>query len=370
MSTTRIPGNKPRHFFPKSLCLVATALVLLLTACSSTIQSPTSAATTASTATMPQQTNTYGIAALAGYQVSLFASGSSSYSAPDSVAVDNDHVFIDYQNSTAKDCTDKNSSTVVEYTMDGKVVKTFTIPGHSDGMRIDPSSHLVWTTSCEDGNPKMATIDPNSGTVTPYTFAKTPHGGGYDDLFFLNGKTFVAASNPTLDNNGNNPNPALDQITLSGGKAVLKPILMGNATATDTVSNMKVTLTLTDPDSLTTDSKGDLVLVSQADSELIFIKNPGTAQQSVTRTPVGTQLDDTVWATSAQGRLLITDGTSNLTLWIRAKFQPGTIYTQTPDDSGVDALVGVVDPGTGNIVPIAIGFSKPTGMIFVPDSQS
>jgi len=44
------------------------------------------------------------------------------------------------------------------------------------------------------------------------------------------------------------------------------------------------------------------------------------------------------------------------------------IYTQTPDDSGVAGLVGVVNPSTGIVTPVVIGFAKPTGMIFVPNS--
>jgi hypothetical protein len=89
---------------------------------------------------------------------------------------------------------------------------------------------------------------------------------------------------------------------------VLTPIVMGNATATDAISGKQVTLNLTGLDSLSVDSKGQLVLVSQADSELVFIKNPGTPRQSVSRTLVGNQLDDTVWSTSDHGRLLVTDG--------------------------------------------------------------
>jgi hypothetical protein len=92
---------------------------------------------------------------------------------------------IDYQNKTAKDCTDQKSSTIVEYMMSGSVVKAFTVPGHSDGMRIDPSTHLLWVTSCEEGDPKFVTVDPSSGTVTAYTVPSTPHKGGYDDLYFL-----------------------------------------------------------------------------------------------------------------------------------------------------------------------------------------
>jgi hypothetical protein len=349
--------------------LLVTALILILTACSSGgTQANTVTPTTGSSNSSPQQSN-LPIVALPGYHVSLFASAAANYSAPDSVVADGGHIFIDYQNVTAKNCTDNNTSTIVEYTMDGKVVKTFTMPGHSDGMRVDPSSHLLWVTSCEDGNPKMATIDPNSGTVTPYTFPPTAHGGGYDDLYFLNGKTFLTASNPSLDKNGNNVFPALYSIMLGNGKVSLTPVLMGNASATDNTLNTKITLNLVDPDSLSVDStNNDLILINQGGSQIIFLSNPGTPQQKVTSTTVGTQLDDTVWASSAQGRLLITDGTSGNTYWLSTTFKPGSVYTQTPDDSGVAGLVAHVDPTSGTISAVAIGFGKPTGMIFVPNS--
>jgi hypothetical protein len=314
------------------------------------------------------------VVAVPGYTVSVFTEPSSGESAtpptsPDSVAIDQNHVFIDYQNSTAKDCTDGPlKSTVSEYDMKGKFVRSWSVPGHSDGMRIDPATHLIWTTSCEDGNPLFATIDPSSGTVTPYQFPSAPHGGGYDDLYFLGGKTYIAASNPTLDSNGSNPNPAVDQITLSGGKMTLTPILMGNATAIDTASKLPVSLTLTDPDSLTTNTSGDLVLIDQGDSQYITISNPGTPTQKVTRTLVGDQLDDTVWVTG-KGRLLVTDGVSGFTYWIDSPlFAAGQIITQAPNDSGVTNFVATVDPATGYITPFAIGFGKATGMIFVPTS--
>jgi sugar lactone lactonase YvrE len=249
--------------------------------------------------------------------------------------------------------------------MDGKFVHSWQVAGHSDGMRIDPSTHLIWTTSCEDGNPKFATIDPTSNVVTSYTFPTPPHGGGYDDLYFLGGKTYVAASAPSLDANGNNPYPAIDQISIGSGKITLTPILMGNATATDSITKQQVSLTLTDPDSLSTDTNGNLVLVSQADNEIITISSPGTAAQKVTRLPVGNQLDDTVYATG-KGKLLVTDGTSGFTYWIEANFPAGAIITQAPNDSGVTNFVGTVDPATGFVTPFAIGFGKATGMIFVP----
>ncbi len=370
MSRMKFPATRMKTAFMKSFYCLAVGLVLLLTACATSTQTTTTTTTTGTTTTSAHQPGDYGLAALPGYQVSLFVHGdSSAYTGPDAIIVDNGHVFIDYQNTTAKDCTDKNSSTIVEYTMSGTVVKTFSVPGHSDGMRADPSTHLLWVTSCEDGNAKFVTIDANSGTITPYTIPPSPHGGGYDDMFFVNGMAFIAASNPTLDTNGNNVFPALDKITLGNGKVNLTPVLMGNASATDLITNTKVTLNEVDPDSMTVDSKGNLILINQGGNEIVYLTNPGTPQQKVSRLSVGSQLDDTVWATSTQGRLLVSDGTTNNTYWIStSNFTPGTIYTELPDDSGVAGLVGVVSPSTGIVSGVAIGFGKPTGMLFVPNS--
>src|SRR5260370_5661816 len=160
---------------------------------------------------------------------------------------------------------------------------------------------------------------------------------------------FIAASNPNLNAAGVNTFPAIDKITLNNGKVDLTPVLMGNATATDLIANAKTTLNEVDPDSMTVDTNGDLVLVNQAGSELVFLKNPGTPQQTVTRVPVGDQLDDTVWAPSSPGRLLVTDGTIGNTYWINA--YPGTVYTQAPDDSATVGFLGGI-----NITPV---FSNP-----------
>jgi hypothetical protein len=135
------------------------------------------------------------------------------------------------------------------------------------------------------------------------------------------------------------------------------------------MNNAKVTLNEVDPDSLSVDTKGDLVLVNQGGSEIVILSNPGTPQQKVSRIPVGTQLDDTVWATSTHGRLLVVDAGTNNTYWVSVpQFTPGTIYTQAPNDSGVVDFVAVVDPATGIVTPVVIGFSKATGMLFVPNS--
>lgn len=299
------------------------------------------------------------VVATSAYHVSLFTSTPAGLKNPDSVAVDGDRVFIDYQNVTSKTGGDGKFSTVVEYNMGGHELGRWNVSGHSDGMRIDPATHLVWTTSNEDGNPTFALIDTKANTVTAYTFpSPTPHGGGYDDLYFLGGKAYVAASNPSLDASNVNNAPAVDQITLNANHTIsLKPILTSGPS-----------LNLTDPDSLSTDSNGDLVLVDQGDSLLVTIANPGAANQSVSSLTVGTQLDDTVFPSGA-GRLLVVDAGGN-TYWIAkdTAFAAGSIYTQAPNDSGVSNFVGTIDPSSGLITPFAVGFTKATGMVFVPGS--
>jgi hypothetical protein len=348
----------------------AAALVAVAGCSSSTPTASSSSGGAAATTTSVDPVALYH-PGLPGLKISVFArfaEGTQNQIAPDSITIDGNNVFIGFQNVTAKDCTDgPKTSTIVEYTMAGTVVKKFSIPGHNDGLRVDPTTHLVWATSCEDGNPQLNVIDPTSGTVTPYTFPATPHGGGYDDLWYMKGKMFIAASNPTLDANGNNVFPAIDSVALSGSKAVLTTVLMANATATDTIAGTPTTLNLTDPDSFSMDNQGQLVLVSQGDSRLVLIANPGTPQQKVTTTPVGNQLDDTVWSTALHGRLLITDGNSNAIYWVHVDSVAGTIYTEAPNDSGVPGFIGTLDLTTGFMHPVMIGFAHPTGMAYVPD---
>jgi hypothetical protein len=116
-----------------------------------------------------------GITAPPGWTITRWAVGGAGvYWNPDSIEVDGNHVWVGYQNTTAKDGSDIKTSTIVEYSMDGTVIKTWPVPGHNDGLRIDPTTHLVWATSNEDGSPRLNIIDPTSGSVTPYTFANGP----------------------------------------------------------------------------------------------------------------------------------------------------------------------------------------------------
>ena len=309
------------------------------------------------------------VVAVSGYNVSLFASGTADYSHPDSIVADSGHVYIDYQNVTAKDGSDNKTSTIVDYSDNGKVLGTYAVPGHSDGMRLNPYTHLLWIVSNEDGNPGLVTLNPQSGEIKSYTFPATPHGGGYDDVQFLNGTAFISASAPNLNGAGVNVFPAVDKIDLQGSKAVLTPILMGNAPAFDTVAQANITLNLIDPDSMMVSPQGDLVLDNQAGSQLVFLHNPGTSTQVVSAVTIGTQADDSAWATSPKGRMFLVDGSLNATYIIRTNWVEGAAYTSVPSNSLVAGFVGSLDLTTGTINPIIVGLKNPHGMIFVPDAN-
>jgi len=308
------------------------------------------------------------VVALPGYQVSVFASGTATYSNPDSLTSDGRHVYVGYQNVTAKDGSDNKTSTVVDYTAGGAVVRTFTVVGHCDGLRYNPMSRQLWALTDEDGNPHLTVIDPATGASTFYRSITTPHSGGYDDMAFTHGMALMDASNPNVNNAGVNVSPALDRVTLRGGKVILTPLLMGNGSALDLTTHKMVTLNEIDPDSMTIDPRGNLVLDNQAGSELVTISGVGTMHPYVTRVPLGTQVDDTIWTPATAGRLLVADTKANVIYALRTAWVEGTAYAATPNDSGVAGIVGTIDLFTGIITPVAIGFGSPHGELYLPDT--
>src|SRR5262249_1502546 len=129
----------------------------------------------------------------ADYRVSTFASSTASYTGPDSIDVAGDRVFVGFNNNTATDGSDGKTSTIVEYTADGRVIKTFSVFGHNDGLRVNPADGKLWALQNEDGNPNLAIIDPRDGTIATFNLP-APHGGGYDDVTFIEGQAFISAS--------------------------------------------------------------------------------------------------------------------------------------------------------------------------------
>lgn len=355
---------------PVLTALLAAAAVVGLSACSSSskvaAQSPAGSSPGPTTAVdrSAAVNEAPGIAAVAGYHVAVFAKAMGSYSNPDSVVVDAGNVFVGFQNVTAKDGSDKKTSTIVQYDLTGKVIKTFDVPGHQDGMRVDPVSHLLWSMSNEDGNPELTTIDLSSGAKKQYTFGPTAHGGGYDDIVFMGGKAYLSASNPTVKN-GTNPAPAVVTATLGAGTVQTTPVLMGNAKAKDFNSGADVAVAAIDPDSMFINPSGDLTVDNQAGTALVSIHNPGPGQ-TVKQLTVGTQIDDTVYPQDAGGRVLVADTKGGAVYAISGTLDPKTPLVATPDDSGVNGFVGKLDTTSGNITPLIVGFVAPHGMAYAP----
>jgi len=288
-----------------------------------------------------------GVSAVSPYTLTTFASAPSGLSAPDSIAVLGRHVFVGYGDGHAPDGSDGLNSQVVEYDMDGHVVHTYTVPGHGDGLKVDPVTHRLWALQNEDASPNLVIIDPRTQHQSqPHLFSATPHGGGYDDIVFRGCQVYISASNPA-----NNPNtePAIVTARLENGVVQVESLLKGNASAIDIPSGASVTLNLQDPDSMTLDPLGNLVLDSQGDQELIYVVRPGQRDQQVLRLPLsflsaGTSMpvetDDTAFVTSSDGFILFADKKLNTVFKLtRPGFVPGSAYTAA--DGG--PFVGTLD---------------------------
>ena len=315
----------------------------------------------------------FGQTATPPYELKVFANAPKGLSAPDSIAVLGDHVFVGYGDGHLPDGSDKLNSQIVEFAQDGSVVHIYAVPGHSDGLKVDPSTHLLWALQNEDANANLVIINPETHSQKLYTFGPTQHGGGYDDLVFRGCKVYISASNPA---NSPNLGPAIVSATLEGNTVDVKPVLAGNAGAIDVTKDGAVTLNLQDPDSMTLDPEGDLVLDSQADHQLIIVSNPGAPSQRVVQlpltalTPTGMvapmEVDDTTFVTSSEGFILFADKGLNTVFALKKKaFAPGAAYTAA--DGG--PFVGTIDLTTGFITPIVTGLKNPGGLVFIDTSK-
>jgi arylsulfatase A-like enzyme len=311
-----------------------------------------------------------GLNVAAGYTVKSFAVNPTSLppgttsTQPDSIAVDGLNIFVDYAGGVAKDGSDGKSSTIVQYDTAGNIIQTFSVLGHNDGLKVDPSTHLLWALQNEDANPSLVIIDPTTGTTQRFVLSSVDHGGGFDDITFLGGNVYLTASNPS-----NNPNtdPAVVQITISGGTATLTPILMGNATATNTATGQTETLNLQDPDSMTADNAGNLVFTSQADDEIVTIHNPGPSQ-TVTVTHIvdkannPVSVDDTLFTSGSAGEVLVTDLNNGAIYQVTLPAGSSNLVLSAARDIG---QVGLLDTSTGVFTPVISGLGSPRGLAFV-----
>ena len=314
-----------------------------------------------------------GPVAASPYNLTVFAKAPAGLSAPDSIAVLGDRVFVGYGDGHAPDGSDGLSSQIVEYRMDGSIVQIFTVLGHNDGLKIDPHTHHLWALQNEDANPNLVIFNLENGDRQLYQFGPTPHGGGYDDIVFRGCDVFISASNPAKNPNAG---PAIVSVRLEGHLAEVEPLLAGEANAIDIPTGAKIELNLQDPDSMTLDPLGDIVLDSQADQEIIVVTEPGTPNQRALRVPLSfiaangsptsVETDDTAFASSSQGFLLFADKSLNTVYKLtKDAFAPGSAYTAA--DGG--PFVGTLDFTRGLITPVVTGLSNPGGLVFVDTSD-
>ncbi len=307
--------------------------------------------------------------ATGGYNISVFAQGASSYQHPDSIAVVGSSVFVTYTNNVAPDGSDGKSSTVVQYNMAGSMLNQFSLLGSNDGLKYDASTGNIWAAHNEDGNAFITLLNPATGQQSQqYPFSAAPHGGGYDDLSFLNGKTYVSASNPSVDaNNKVNGAPSISSVQLTGGQAVVTGVLANNATATNIATGKTIVTNQTDPDSMTTTPSGGLVLDSQQDGQLLFVNNVGTSKQTVgdlflvDSQGKSVMVDDTVFPTTSKGFVLVSDPTDN-TVW---KVSSDAFTINGAYSGGNSDSFGIINQTTGLYTPFITGLGGASGEAFV-----
>ena len=148
------------------------------------------------------------------YSVATFAVAPAGLTKPDSITFSSTNVFVGYGNGGAPDGSGGAISNIIEYDFKGDVIKNFTVVGHNDGLRFNPSGRCgfypnsgfpcstgnqLWAVENKDGNANLVILDLQTGQQTIYELGARPHGGGYDDFDFNNGMVYVSASAPTIN---------------------------------------------------------------------------------------------------------------------------------------------------------------------------
>ncbi len=308
--------------------------------------------------------------AAAGYNIGLFAAGPAGTSKADSVLAVGNDVYVGYGNGGNPDGSGGAVSTIVEFSRSGQVLASTSVTGHNDGLRYDAATHQIWSLQNEDANANLVLVTPGTLAKSAPISVASVNGGGYDDILFQGGNTFISASNPA---NNANTDPAIVQATLSGGSVMTSPALMGNATTTLFNTNSSVTLNLQDPDSLSQTTDGRAVLTSQGDGELVFVSNLGASNQSVGVLQLqNAMVDDTAFGGTADMTLLVADKTTNAIYSITGPFKPAFGYSAAQNDLGTTGFIGAFDaassalPGfDGALTPIVTGLGNPGGEAFI-----
>ena len=300
------------------------------------------------------------------YNVQQFAAGTAvGGTSPDSVSYGDGSVWLAYQNG-ADSAGASGSSTVVRYSPAGAVLHTWTIAGNVDGLKVDPSSGLVWALQNNDGNSALTVINPVTNATSAYTYGNTytnvPN-RGFDDVVFSNGKVYLSETNPA-----SGTDPVIVKLT-SGLNSPLQisPILNSTFTGTNLATGLLGSTSITDSDSLKLTPNGALALTGEADQEITYIYNPGLSNQyekyvallGTNGKTISGLPDDTIYPDAAGGFFYIADTGANKVYQITATgLAAGSVYIDVGNE------FGILDTTTAIVTPIFTGVS-PHGADFV-----
>jgi hypothetical protein len=297
---------------------------------------------------------------------------------PDDLAVSGSGatLWVGYGNGV--DTTGKGGpSTLVQYNIStGAVLRQMSIPGHLDGLKINPTTRDIWATENEDGNPTLTVINHVNFTVKKYIFKPALITGGMDDLAFVGVNSqhvFIVTSSQKSSNL-----PVIVRISgplIPHGTAVASALVGNPAAVLNVVTNTVETSDMIgDPDSMTLDPSGELVLDNRSDHSLYIARASG-ATNPVLRVPLTllgapVEVNDTIFTTSATtgksstaGVIYITDTTANKIYALTKPYFPSNeVYTA----ANVLNDVCLVDLNTGVVTPVVTGFAGVHGLAFSP----
>ena len=302
----------------------------------------------------------------ASFTTAVFATGAAvNATSPDSVTFGNNSLWVEYGNG-ASSTGGSGSSTIVQYSLTGSVLHTYSIAGSVDGLKFNPNTGQVWALQNQDANSTLTVINPTSGTTSSFTYGALYNAQsgtrGLDDVVFSGSQAFMSVTNP-----GSGTDPVVVQLTNLVSPLLQSGVLISGATGTNLATGKSGAIPATYPDSLKSGPGGSLILTGEGDHALMFINNPGQASQSVsflnllnaTGATAGAS-DDALFPTAASGTFYVADTGAN------------TIYaiTATGLTAGTSLYADVansfssVDMSTGIVTPIFTGTS-PHGMDFV-----
>ncbi len=333
------------------------------------------------------------------FTLSTFAGAPSrATTGPDDITSLGGDVFVGWQDGVgtkgeAAPKTKVVNSLVVEYSSRGRILGKWSLAGKIDGLGGDPATNSVIATANEDGNSSLYTIKPSAhpaAQVHHYTYSPAPDsshkggvftGGGTDAVVVRGSAIFVSASNPATKKA-----TALLHVTLGrNGIAKLSATFADNAGATDSFSESPVKLALTDPDSnalvpsVAGQYAGDLMVVGQADQQLVFASGVGSGHISLTRlllshqdpttfvdTPAG--VDDVRWVQSASQTLYIVDNGANRIYSVKGPFNPGDAFASldTIGKASNGTEIDSLNPASGELTPFITGLKASKGLVFAP----